>query len=76
MLNWDRIIARVVHLAPVVIVGGIVYFAIFMLMIAVDVDANSALYWALFGALASSLAMLFIKLVWKPFQPGEDSEPN
>lgn len=73
-MQWDPLIARAIHLAPVAIIAGLTYFAIFLLMVAVDIDADTALYWALLGALVTALATLFVKLVLRPYQPNQHGQ--
>ncbi|MFC3203020.1 hypothetical protein ACFOEW_14485 [Alteromonas oceani] len=74
-MNKDTLINNVLHYSAVIISAGLAYFAVFFILLSLEVEADKALHWALFTSLITALATLFLKMVVAPLRTRDhDSE--
>jgi uncharacterized BrkB/YihY/UPF0761 family membrane protein len=65
-VNKDTLINNALHYSAVIISVGLAYFAVFFILLSLEVAADRALHWSLFASLITALATLFLKMVVAP----------
>ena len=74
-MNKDTLINNAVHYSAVIISAGLGYFAVFFVLLSLEVEADRAIHWSLFASLITALATLFFKMVVVPLRTRDhDSE--
>ena len=74
-MNKDTLINNAVHYSAVIISAGLGYFAVFFVLLSLEVEADRAIHWSLFASLITALATLFLKMVVAPLKTKDhDSE--
>tara|TARA_A200000159_G_scaffold129606_2_gene126005 strand:+ start:5398 stop:5622 length:225 start_codon:yes stop_codon:yes gene_type:complete len=74
-VNKDTLINNAVHYSAVIISAGLGYFAVFFVLLSLEVEADRAIHWSLFASLITALATLFFKMVVAPLRTRDhDSE--
>ena len=74
-MNKDTLINNALHYSAVIISAGLGYFAVFFVLLSLEVEADRALHWSLFASLITTLATLFFKMVVAPLRTRDhDSE--
>ena len=67
-MNKDTLINNAVHYSAVIISAGLGYFAVFFVLLSLEVEADRAIHWSLFASLITALATLFFKMVVAPLR--------
>jgi len=74
-MNKETLINNAVHYSAVIIAAGLGYFAVFFVLLSLEVEADRALHWSLFASLITALTTLFFKMVVAPLRTRDhDSE--
>lgn len=74
-MDKDTLINNALHYSAVIISAGLAYFAVFFILLSLEVEADRALHWSLFASLTTALATLFLKMVVAPLKTKDhDSE--
>tara|TARA_Y100001968_G_scaffold233776_1_gene216782 strand:- start:246 stop:482 length:237 start_codon:yes stop_codon:yes gene_type:complete len=74
-VNKDTLINNTLHYSAVIISAGLAYFAVFFVLLSLEVEVDRALHWALFVSLITALATSFFKMVVAPLKTRDhDSE--